>query len=361
MKPASWTAALALLLGTLPLTSAWAAQSFDLENDADVEALLEANPAGFEVRNDVAGAEANAFDWKSFIQQNKPATVKFVGIYIGGSRGFSQNETSLRFRPASTQKVFTASAYVEYEGWNANIPRFLKFSVNGIGDGILAPALGGGSLAKGAQKVEDYANAEIRAEMALQGIAPTTVTAKDDYLGKTVEIDPYKVSCTSGSGFDGANSVIRGAPDEDRSGVTAASMRLFLQALKKKKYFEDILASLPYAGQDGTLAGRMTTGAAKGAVAAKTGSLSGVKNLVGYVHTPRGGDDEYVPFVILIRKSTNTLELAAEAGFENKIVTKMAELLDATTIPIASKQASRAVAAKKKKKKPAVRAARRAV
>jgi D-alanyl-D-alanine carboxypeptidase/D-alanyl-D-alanine-endopeptidase (penicillin-binding protein 4) len=56
------------------------------------------------------------------------------------------------------------------------------------------------------------------------------------------------------------------------------------------------VASLPIAGFDGTLAGRLGTTAASGTARAKTGSMTGVRALAGYV-TSRGG--EPVVFAIM--------------------------------------------------------------
>ena len=47
-------------------------------------------------------------------------------------------------------------------------------------------------------------------------------------------------------------------------------------------------SSLPVAGVDGTLAGRMKGSAAEGRVLAKTGTISAVSNLAGYVDTRSG-------------------------------------------------------------------------
>ena len=56
-------------------------------------------------------------------------------------------------------------------------------------------------------------------------------------------------------------------------------------------------ASLPLAGTDGTLEGRMREGPLNQRVLAKTGTLSGVRTLSGYLTTPRG---EQIIFSILV-------------------------------------------------------------
>ena len=52
--------------------------------------------------------------------------------------------------------------------------------------------------------------------------------------------------------------------------------------------YELFRRSLPVAGVDGTLAGRMKGSAAEGRVFAKTGTISAVSNLAGYVDTRTG-------------------------------------------------------------------------
>jgi serine-type D-Ala-D-Ala carboxypeptidase/endopeptidase (penicillin-binding protein 4) len=51
----------------------------------------------------------------------------------------------------------------------------------------------------------------------------------------------------------------------------------------------DLVALLPVAGREGTLAGRMLHTPAEGRVRAKTGSMTGVRNLVGFADTVGGG------------------------------------------------------------------------
>jgi D-alanyl-D-alanine carboxypeptidase/D-alanyl-D-alanine-endopeptidase (penicillin-binding protein 4) len=71
--------------------------------------------------------------------------------------------------------------------------------------------------------------------------------------------------------------------------VTAELLiKLLRHAYRKKDIHEHLLPSLPIAGIDGTLKKRMTDGDAKGNVMAKTGTVTGVSSLSGYVTTADG-------------------------------------------------------------------------
>jgi D-alanyl-D-alanine carboxypeptidase/D-alanyl-D-alanine-endopeptidase (penicillin-binding protein 4) len=48
------------------------------------------------------------------------------------------------------------------------------------------------------------------------------------------------------------------------------------------------LISLPVSGVDGTLAGRLGASTTRGRLRAKTGTMSGVSGLAGYLDTPQG-------------------------------------------------------------------------
>jgi D-alanyl-D-alanine carboxypeptidase/D-alanyl-D-alanine-endopeptidase (penicillin-binding protein 4) len=55
-----------------------------------------------------------------------------------------------------------------------------------------------------------------------------------------------------------------------------------LNTLRRRRGFSALYSSLPIAGRDGTLAGRMRSGPARGRCRAKTGTLTGVSALSGY-------------------------------------------------------------------------------
>ena len=84
------------------------------------------------------------------------------------------------------------------------------------------------------------------------------------------------VHLVDGSGLSPAN---RAAPRE---------VAQLLDHLRDKPGFSKLYASLPIAGRDGTLAGRMRNGSARGRCHAKTGTLTGVSALSGYCTTRSG-------------------------------------------------------------------------
>jgi D-alanyl-D-alanine carboxypeptidase/D-alanyl-D-alanine-endopeptidase (penicillin-binding protein 4) len=85
-----------------------------------------------------------------------------------------------------------------------------------------------------------------------------------------------RVKLVDGSGLSPSN---RAAPRE---------VAQLLDRLRDRPGFDQLYASLPVAGRDGTLATRMRHGAARGRCRGKTGTLTGVSALSGYCRT-RGG------------------------------------------------------------------------
>ncbi len=74
-------------------------------------------------------------------------------------------------------------------------------------------------------------------------------------------------------------------------------LRVLTDMHKRENLFETFYNSLPIAGVDGTLSGRMRSTSAEGNLHAKTGTLSGVCSLSGYVNT---ADGEMLAFSIFI-------------------------------------------------------------
>ena len=118
----------------------------------------------------------------------------------------------------------------------------------------------------------------------------------------------------------------------DGSGLSTfnrATPRAFLALLRqltREPTFSALWESLPIAGEEGTLEGRMRRTLAEGRVRAKTGTLSGSYQLVGYVPRVRSGQPtEYVPFVILT--STTPRHRSRVRAFQDAIVARLAEIV----------------------------------
>lgn len=99
-----------------------------------------------------------------------------------------------------------------------------------------------------------------------------------------------------GIGVDTADLVLNDGSGLSRSNlVTAASVGDLLTQVRGADWADDFRDSLPVAGVEdpfvgGTLSGRMGGSAAEGVLTAKTGTLSGVSALSGYVPAPDGGE-----------------------------------------------------------------------
>ncbi|MCZ2257778.1 D-alanyl-D-alanine carboxypeptidase/D-alanyl-D-alanine endopeptidase [Sporosarcina sp. G11-34] len=91
--------------------------------------------------------------------------------------------------------------------------------------------------------------------------------------------------------------------------IPAHEITQLLYAVQSEGWYDTYLTSIPVAGEadrlvGGTLRNRMTSGAAKGNVTAKTGSLTGVSALGGYATTK---DGELMIFSILINNDLTTV------------------------------------------------------
>jgi D-alanyl-D-alanine carboxypeptidase/D-alanyl-D-alanine-endopeptidase (penicillin-binding protein 4) len=102
--------------------------------------------------------------------------------------------------------------------------------------------------------------------------------------------------------------------------ATADAMaRVLVRMAADEERFAPYLASLPIAGRDGTLAGRLVGTAAEGNVRAKTGSFSNARTLAGYATT---ADGELLAFAVL----ANNFATAAAAVDRtiDSVVTRLA-------------------------------------
>lgn len=103
--------------------------------------------------------------------------------------------------------------------------------------------------------------------------------------------------------------------------VSAKQIGSFLEKITKEPNFSLFQSSLPIAGIDGTLTNRMQHTQAQGNVIAKTGTLSGVSGLSGYVTTK---DGEHLYFSILMNGYTASSSDLTKA--QDQIAQKLAEL-----------------------------------
>lgn len=144
--------------------------------------------------------------------------------------------------------------------------------------------------------------------LAVRHAAHKRVSAKDG----TEAIHAFM---KAGLGFNPDNYKIA-----DGSGVSLynyISPRLLLEYLKYAYYHRDIFLplydALPIAGVDGTLQYRMKQSAARGNVRAKTGSVTGVSSLAGYVKAANG---HQLAFVII---NQNVLKLSKARAFQDRV------------------------------------------
>ena len=91
--------------------------------------------------------------------------------------------------------------------------------------------------------------------------------------------------------------------------MTPASVVKLLRHMYDSPLREGWLSMLPVGGKDGTLEQRFGDGAASGRIYAKTGSLSHVSALSGYIHKKNGA---WVAFSILVNNfNTPTADVRA--------------------------------------------------
>ncbi|UOE92094.1 D-alanyl-D-alanine carboxypeptidase/D-alanyl-D-alanine-endopeptidase [Alkalihalobacillus sp. LMS39] len=129
---------------------------------------------------------------------------------------------------------------------------------------------------------------------------------------KSFGIDPNTMIIRDGSGLSHVN------------GIPANELTNFLYVIQKEGWFDDFFHTLPVAGIEdetigGTLSDRMNHGQTKGNVFAKTGTLSTVSSLSGYVTTR---NENTLIFSILL----NQLKETDGKEIEDHIVSILADL-----------------------------------
>ena len=90
-------------------------------------------------------------------------------------------------------------------------------------------------------------------------------------------LDPLDYTIADGSGLSLYNYV-----------TAEMIVRLLRYAYDNREIYDHLYPALPVAGVDGTLENRMTKGACRGNVHAKTGTVSGVSTLGGYCQAANG-------------------------------------------------------------------------
>lgn len=127
-------------------------------------------------------------------------------------------------------------------------------------------------------------------------------------LAQKLGFDSHTVSVADGSGLSLYNY------------CTPAAIVAFLRHIAQQpKLFPTFYYSLPIAGQDGTLSRRMTQGAASRNVHAKTGTVSGVSSLSGYLTANNG---HLLAFSII---SNGTLRSAQARQLQDRLCQTLAE------------------------------------
>jgi len=124
-------------------------------------------------------------------------------------------------------------------------------------------------------------------------IAKATEIVKEFFSG--IGIDPDKLMIYDGSGLSRLNM------------VTPGQIVTLLTYMSKHKYWKEFYDSLPIAGVDGSLEGRMKGTQAENNVRAKTGFVQYVRTLSGYVLTK---DDEHLVFSLMVNNYTVPTSLA---------------------------------------------------
>jgi D-alanyl-D-alanine carboxypeptidase/D-alanyl-D-alanine-endopeptidase (penicillin-binding protein 4) len=131
-----------------------------------------------------------------------------------------------------------------------------------------------------------YAEAVMRLNAA-PGQAPTNDAALE---GLVRRLEAWGVPALSQQLVDGSGLSRRNA-------LSAEAVLAVLQRMHDPSGSSAFVAALPVAGVDGTLSGRMRNTPAAGNVQAKTGTMSNIRSMAGYVSTR---DGEKLAFVIIV-------------------------------------------------------------
>jgi len=101
--------------------------------------------------------------------------------------------------------------------------------------------------------------------------------------------------------------VVDGSGLSRRDGIAADTLVAVLTRMYDATLTSPWMTGLPIAGRDGSLRNRLRSGAAENNVRAKTGTMSNIRSLAGYVYTR---DHEALAFVIMVNNFEGTGEQA---------------------------------------------------
>ena len=135
-------------------------------------------------------------------------------------------------------------------------------------------------------------------------------TDKGVFPTNDAALDGLRKRLTAWGLSDGSHQLVDGSGLSRRDAISPEAVMAVLQRMSSSSDAAPFLTALPIAGVDGSLAARMKGTAAEGNLRAKTGTMSNIRSLAGYV-TARNG--EHLAFVILINNFEGTSAAANQA------------------------------------------------
>ena len=96
-------------------------------------------------------------------------------------------------------------------------------------------------------------------------------------------------------------------------------VKLLTYAYRHPSIYSHLAPSLPVAGQDGTLKSRMTAPVTNGRVKAKTGTLTGISSLAGYLVA---ANNHILAFCII---NQGMMKISDGRAFQDRVCTALCE------------------------------------
>ena len=135
-------------------------------------------------------------------------------------------------------------------------------------------------------------------------------TDKGVFPTNDAALDGLRKRLTAWGLSDGSYQLVDGSGLSRRDAISPEAVMAVLQRMSSSSDAAPFLTALPIAGFDGSLAARMKGTAAEGNLRAKTGTMSNIRSLAGYV-TARNG--EHLAFVVLVNNFEGTGAAANDA------------------------------------------------